>query len=365
MTDDALSETPAARLPRVLKSCWKQGCADLSALLGQPLKFRSESIARVPAAGLEAALDGVGVFARLNAEGEAPVEFRLAFTTPLALILSGVLNVQRPEEIQARTAAGAIEADDLNALGQLAHILASAFDEALRLDLAGPLHVTCHEIQAAASAEAGMRGLPAAEVVLQRLTLAVAGMGEGVAYFYFPAEFGELLAGGAWDVEPEESVAPVAAPARPPGRAIRGNRPARRAVVEDGFEGADGVTPRVLVAGPVPQDVADMEEALLVQGIQVERCDRLRDIGVLVDPLDFTLLVLVVPPGSLAALPLLRDLAALETAPPVVLATRRPTPSIVFQAARAGAAYVVVLPPDEGAMIRVTELAAQGRRAAA
>jgi hypothetical protein len=210
-----------------------------------------------------------------------------------------------------------------------------------------------------------MRGLPAAEVVLQRLTLAVAGMGEGVAYFYFPAEFGELLAGGAWDVGPEESVAAAAAaPARPPGRAIRGNRPARRAVVEDGFEGADGVTPRVLVAGPVPQDVADMEEALLVQGIQVERCDRLRDIGVLVDPLDFTLLVLVVPPGSLAALPLLRDLAALETAPPVVLATRRPTPSIVFQAG-AGAAYVVVLPPDEGAMIRVTELAAQGRRAAA
>lgn len=86
--------------------------------------------------------------------------------------------------------------------------------------------------------------------------------------------------------------------------------------------------------------------------------------GVLVDPLDFTLLVLVVL-LQLRRSPLLRDLAALETAPPVVLATRRPTPSIVFQAARAGAAYVVVLPPDEGAMIRVTELAAQGRRAAA
>jgi hypothetical protein len=101
MTDDALSETgrpPAPGSQIVLEA----GVCRSERPARAALKFLSESIARVPAAGLEAALDGVGVFARLNAEGEAPVEFRLAFTTPLALILSGVLNVQRPEEIQAR-----------------------------------------------------------------------------------------------------------------------------------------------------------------------------------------------------------------------------------------------------------------------
>lgn len=367
MTDALAPETPAARLPRILKSCWKQACADLSALLGQPLKFRSESIDRLPAAGLDAALKGVGLYARLNAEGESPVEFRLAFATPLAVVLSGVLNVQRPEEITARIATGTLEADDQNALGQLAHIIASAFDEALRLEVAGPLHVTCQEIQPADAADDALRRLDAPELLLQRLTLAVAGMGEGELYFYCPAAYAEQLAGGAWDVEADAPAAPEAAAPRAgtAARAVRGARPAARPAADDGFESGDGLAARALVAGPVAQDVAEMEEALVLQGVAVVSCPRLRDLGVVHDPLDFTLVVLVSPPGSLAALPYLRDLVALEGGPAVVLATRRPTPSIVFQAVRAGAEYVLVLPPEEGALARVVDMAARGRRAAA
>lgn len=351
--------TPGAHLDTLqkqLKACWMQGCTDLGALVGQPLKFRSEDVESVDAAALASLAPAGSLIAPLSMESEPGAEIEVLFTPKIVIVLAGVLNVQRPEEIATRLEAGTLDESDGAAVGELANILASAFEEPLKTALGRPLRVTRGELRTVAERTDAWQAAEPQACVVQRLTLAVAGMGEGEVFLILPAELGRELAGGAFD---DAAVSADAAPAARPAQA------APRRAAPRPAEGFDNATPRVLVAGPVAQDTSEVEQVFVLQGSEVIVAPRLREIGVSIDPHDFTLIVLVIPPGSLSALPLIRALAALPEGPSVAVATRSATPSLVFQSARAGAEYVVVLPPSDAAAERLAELSRQPRRAAA
>jgi PleD family two-component response regulator len=129
---------------------------------------------------------------------------------------------------------------------------------------------------------------------------------------------------------------------------------------------ADSIPPdggRALVIGAIERDAQEVRSALENRGFHVTSVPEPRPAETMLSETSFHLVVLTASSADLKVLGWLRLLAAHAAVPPVLLAVRRPTPSLVFQAVKAGADYVVVLPLKETAVERMVALTKMERAA--
>ncbi len=113
---------------------------------------------------------------------------------------------------------------------------------------------------------------------------------------------------------------------------------------------------RALVGGSSEKDRTEIADVLAGKGFEVATAPGLRETVVELDGGPFDLVVVSIAATHPQALGVLRELAAHRNGGTLLLATRRPTPGLVFQAVRAGADYVVVLPPTAAAIDHIMGL---------
>lgn len=376
MTDLAANAAGASDpLVPVLAAAWARVAGEISTLLQHPVEIRHESLQRVEPKGLKQLLPEDGVATAVAVEAETGFDTCLVFALDLSIHLAGTLLLTRKDDLETKLATRDLNEGDQDAVGEVANIMASAVDEALRERTPYQMHLVRKAVARLSSGE-GPAALPKeGQFAVEVMTMDLPGQGAGRLVWSMPAELALLIAGASEEAStaaveeagaaPAEAAAAAgkAAPATP---ATGGTEaPAAGAEVPVGDAGlpADGAA-QALVAGPVAQDNRDIEEALRTRGFSVVSLPHLKGVPAAVAGTAYDLVVLAAPPLSLAALSLLREATATPGAPPFIVVTRRPTPGYVFQSVRAGARYVAVLPLADTAADRMVQFAAECRQAA-